>query len=278
MRLSSVANSFNTLQALDAYTGYPVFKCQLDLYSGTLRDSASAFRRSISINPLVTLPVRRVVNINSVRYILGHSFDDGFSTYTIRRSYVGVEANDYATIQTLGELCRNDQGRTAWAAKIWVRDATYVQQSSRQFPQYHINFASTEVVVDDLVITIGGITYIIQAVNHGVGGTIVAMVDELPLPTVETATATLGTYDPITEALTGSTTTFRAIRMRWQSNFQYSDKSAPVFSADDIQLGIAKAVATPKVGNYITISDGMWQVMSVDTQNDVWVCRMTKRA
>lgn len=276
MRLHQVANKFNLTECVDAYTGLPAFSAQLLPYDDNKRDSETQERRVLSVAPGTILPTRRVVQALGMRFILGNRNPDHYRGAEIRIGLVSHVATELASIRTLGQVCRNEPGTSAWAARAWVKNLAYTEQSSKLAPQHHVHFALGEPVLNDRLVSFESRLLIVRAWNYGPAGTIVATCDELPEPTVEMASISGGVWNPVTETMSGSPTSVRVVRARWQSLYAYHHADAPAFGPDEMQLAIAKAVFTAKTGMMVTLSDGAWRLASCDSFGDVWLCRAVR--
>lgn len=278
MLLSDVANSFNDMVCLDGYTGVDLFRGQLSLYDDNKRDSETAERRVISVAPSVTPPARRVIAAAGTRFILGHANPDDYRGETIRVGYVVHEAPFLSQVRTLAQVCLGQAGFTAYAGRAWVKDTSYSQQDSKEIPQHHIHYSSTESIVPNLLVTYAGRLNIVRSLNYGAGGTIVAACEEMGEPSVEAATLSVGTYDPVLDVTTATPISVTVVRMRWQALFAYLNSMAPKFEPGDIQVAIAKSVATVTAGATLALSDGSWRVQSALSEGGVWLCRATRYA
>jgi hypothetical protein len=98
----------------------------------------------------------------------------------------------------------------------------------------------------------------------------------VPEPAIETATLKQGTWDPINETMATTNTSVRTLRLRWQSLFEYRDAAAHNFKPEDMQVVIAKSVATPVIGATLTMSDGDFQIDSIMSETGVWVCKVAR--
>lgn len=273
MLLRAVARSFNKTPCNDGYTGDLAFYAQLGLYDDTKRDSETAERRVLSVDPDVEIPARRVIEAEGVRFIIGHGNMDTFRGDVVRMGYVAHEATHLATLRTLANLCKNEAGTTAWAGISWVKNMAYSEQDSHLNSFHHIHLSVTESVNVGHVITLGGINYIVRTTNNGSAGTLICHCDQMPEPVVETVSVGIGTYNPTTDTLTPTPTSVRAVRIRWQSLFEYTNKMAPKFGPGDVQIAFTKAAVPSPVGEKVTFSDGTWMVASADSYGDLWLCR-----
>lgn len=278
MKLSSVANAFNQMECLDAYTGELAFYGQLGLYDDTKRDSETAERRVISASPSITIPARRVIEAGGTRFIMGKGNPDTFLGNVIRVGYVVHEATHLASIQTLSQLCANTEGTSAWAGRAWVKNLGYSEQDSNLNSFHHLHFSTSETIAEGNVITFDGAKYIVRTTNKGAAGTLTAYSDVMPEPVVEMASFGLGSYDPITDTHSSTPTSARVVRVRWQSLFDYRNEKAPSFGPGDLQIAVLKSVIATPVGERVTLSDGTWMIASANSHGDVWLCRGVRHA
>jgi len=274
MKLARAASHFNNTVCTDAYTGAYVFAAQLDLFDGTKRDSEPGGRRVLSLDPMYTPPPRRTVDAAGTRFILGDAVPDQFRGQTLRVGYVAHEATDTAQVRTLAQACLGQGGVSMYAGKTWVKNLAYTEQDSRLPRQIHLHVASDEgAVIPDSLVTVAGVHYLVRQAMLGTTGLVMALCDEMPAPTIESAQITSGTYDPIADAVLGTPAGVTVVRIRWQSLYGYTWDGTPVFSPGDAQLVIAKAALTVRPGAEVLLSDGRWVVASVQSYGDVWLCR-----
>lgn len=278
MRLAAAASYFNDMLCFDAYTGVPLFKGQLGLFDDNKRDSETSERRVISVASTVKPPTRRVIQAAGVTYILGHSYPDDYQGSIVRIGIVAHEATELTQVRTLAEVCLAQAGFTAWAGKVWFKNAAASDQSSALAPQHHVYYSTSEVVADEALITFGGRILMARMVTSGPSGTLAVQCDQLPNPVIESGTFSGSTYDPVLEVFSGAPASATVVRMRWQSLFQYKNKQAPDFGPEDIQLAVAKSLVTAKPGMTVALSDGTWKLADASDEGLVWLCRATKHA
>jgi len=276
MRLHLAAQHFNRMPCNDGYTGAFLYNGQIQLFDDSKRDSESSERRIIELAPELSPPARKVIEAHGVRYILGHSFDDSALGRVIRRKFVAHEATILSTLYTLQQFCENAAGTQVWSAKAWVKDAKEIDESSDMVGVNHIHLSTSETGAPTNIILFDGGYHIVRKATKGVSGTLVLTCDEIPVPAVETGTLKKGTYDPINETMTTTTTSVRTLRLRWQSLFEYRDAVAPTFAPEDMQAVIAKSVTTPVVGATLVLSDGEYQIDSILDKPGVWVCKVAR--
>ena len=276
MRLHLAAQHFNRMPCNDGYTGAFLYNGQLALFDDSRRDSESSERRIIELAPELSPPARKVIEAHGVRYILGHGFADSALGSVIRRKYIAHEAPSLSTWYTLQQLCQNTAGVQAWAAKAWVKDSKEIDESSDMIGVNHIHMSTSEAVAPTNIILFDGAYHIVRKTTKGPAGTLVLTCDEVPEPAIETATLKQGAWDPINETMATTNTSVRTLRLRWQSLFEYRDAAAHNFKPEDMQVVIAKSVATPAIGATLTMSDGDFQIDSIMSETGVWVCKVAR--
>lgn len=276
MRLAKVAEYFNTMPCVDAYTSKHCFDGQLGTYDDNKRDSETAERRVLSLAAGATLPARRVIKAAGQTFIIGSAYPDWHRDEVIRVAYVLHEAADLASVYTLAQLAANQAGVSAYAGRNWVKYLAASEQRSDLAPQHHVHFAKTESIANEQIVLLEGRYLFVRAWNYGPAGTLVALADELPEPVVETVMLTGGTRDPVTATWSGTPTAVRVVRVRWQSLFSYRANIAPKFGPEDLQVVVAKSVFTPADGMLAQMSDGAYLLQSVHDEGAVWLCRATR--
>lgn len=276
MRLHAAAKHFNRMPCNDGYTSAFLYNAQLSLYDDSKKDTEGTERRIIELAPELSPPARRVVEAHGVRYILGHGFDDSALGSIIRRKFVAHEATHLATFYTLAQICANAAGTSAWAARAWVKDSKEIDESSKMVGMNHLHMATSEAVGETDIVSFDSVYHIVRKITKGAAGTLILDCDEVPAPVVENATLKTGTYNPITEVMATTTATVRVLRLRWQSLFEYRDIISPTFTPEDMQVVIAKTVATPAVGASLAMTGGDFLIDSIQDGTGVWICKVAR--
>jgi hypothetical protein len=278
MRIKEAARRFDNTPCSDAYSGSLSFMGQLALYDDSKRDNEVGERRVISTSPDITLPLRRVVAAAGLKFIIGKGSPDTYKGEVIRMGYTAHEATHLARVQTLGQACRDEAGFTAWAATAWIKNASDGQNSSDLTPEVNLHFAQDEPVTQSMVITMGTARYLARLARVAPAGTLIVLADLMLEPSIDTASLTTGTWDPVTETMSGTSVSVRVLRARWQSLYEYRNSEAPKFGTSDLQVVVAKSLLTAQPGQKLTMSDGAWLVSAVADEGDVWICKATRHA
>lgn len=277
MRLLDVANVFNNLVCVDAYTGAFFTNGQLEPYDGNKRDGLMGDRRVFSFSPSDVIPFRRVIRADGNIYIIGKGSPDNFRGSMIRVAYIAQESNGLSQIRTIAEVCLDLPGFTAHIGQVWIKDLSNPSESSELISASAYHLASTEPIQENHLIMFKGRLQIVRAINFGAAGTLIANCDQLDVAAVEIAVLNTGVYNPVKDTSSNVSTIVTLVRMRWQSLFAYHNSTAPKFQPGDIQVAIAKSVATVTAGATLGLSDGTWRVESVVAEGLVWLCRATRQ-
>ena len=255
--------------------GAPAFIVgQLDLFDDGKRDSFAAGRRILSVIPNMPIMSRRVVRLGDYVWIIGNGNPDYFRQAVIRRKYILHEADGLASIKTFGQYLANTTGLSIYAAAEWTKAAREIDESSDLIDVAAVICASTEVLPGVGVMVLSATTYLLREPHPTSGGFQSATIEEIKAPVVETGSFAGRTYDPVADTWAGAGTPVSFIRLRWQSHFEYLSKRTLHYEAGDSMLICLKTAATPKANDRVTLSDGLYQVLTVQSDNDCWSCHV----
>lgn len=263
MRLKNVAKFFDRTRCKDAHSSY-TFMGQLEPYDYYKLDGASVKRRMLSTAAGVTIPTRRVIDIDGQKYIVGDSSPDHWENEVIRVRYVLQGADWLATVRTLAQALANSGGFTAYASRDWNKDTTDSRDSAERIHQYRIFFGVNEDVPNVAVIEFNNRVYFVQAVHRALGGFVNVLSNEVQGSAFETINFQTRTYVPITDTYTTTATSVRVLRLRWQEAFKYLSQGSTEFERGDSIVMMLKAGSpTPKPSDVLPLSDGNHRVMSI---------------
>lgn len=270
MRLIKAASHFDKLSVLDAYTNAALFKAQFSIYDDSKRDGLTVQRRVLSVAPSVTIPARRAVKIDGIPWIIGDDSPDYYGDTSIRKGYVIHRPDELATFKTIPQFLAASAGSTAYASKLWVKTGKELEISATAIDQMNIYAAVGEPLNVGTLAYLGGVWAYIHSVYVSAAGFLTATANELDEPVAVTATIGTRTYVPATDTYTTVTTTAAGLRIRWQEAFKYLSKSSVTYERGDIQLMLLTAAGTPTPKDLITLTDGVWKVMSVTNEGAFW--------
>lgn len=275
MKLHKVATHFDKVSFRDAYTDAFMFKAQLELVHGSVRDSVTKERRTMNIKPGITMPARGCIKAHGVVFMAGAIDYDSYNDQPIRGYVVLQNADFLAQVKTLGETCLVSPGVSAYAALVLTKDIEYKEESSQVHQRVNLYFCKNEPVTPGKIVIADGVYYIIRSSISGPSGMQIVSADVLEAP-FRLATFSSGVYDPATETVvTAYSQLISVLRCHWQALYDYQNNLTHKMQPGDIQVAISKNV-TPKPGDKLTFSDGVWDIKSKVEVDDAWVCHASK--
>ena len=260
MKLKNVSRLFDKTKAVDAYNSRYSFKCQVEPLDMYRTEGTRIKIRNMSTAPGVTIPARRVIKIDDQAYIVSDSSLDHWSGEAIRSRYVLQGADHVVEIRTISQVLEDVPGVQAYASIDFNKYGTDERDSSRYHPQYHIYFGK-ETVEEDYVVHTTSSNYLVKNSYLTPAGIVDALANELDDPVVQVSVSTGRSYDPVTDSYTATTSSVRAIIVRWQEYFEYLTQGSTKYERGDAQLFVLPAVQA-KAGDTVSISGEDFRVLS----------------
>lgn len=272
MKLSAAAVAFDDLVCVDGYAGTGSFKAQLDLYDDSKRDGYSVVRRILAAAPSVSIPARRVVDIQGDKWIVGQVAKDYFRGSAIRHKHLMHRANGLAESFTIAGILATTPTPTStfYAAEAWIKGGREIDESSDVTDVLTMYFSTSESVLARTIFKLGGNLHLVRNVHGTASGFNAADVDILDAPNLETVSFASKVYNPVTAAYTTTTTNAKVLRMRWQSKFEYLSMSSQSYQTGDDVVMVLKTALTPKAGDTLPLSDGVRTVLTVTSDGACW--------
>lgn len=260
MKLKSVSKFFDKTKAVDAYNTRYSFKCQVEPLDMYRTEGTRIKIRNMSTAPEVTIPARRVIKIDDQAYIVSDSSLDHWSGEAIRSRYVLQGADHVVEIRTISQVLEDVPGVQAYASIDFNKYSTDERDSSEYHPQYHIYFGKEEVGGDALIHSTDS-NYLVKNSYLTPAGIVDALANELDDPVVQVTVSTGRSYNPVTDSYTTTTASVRAVRVRWQEQFQYLTQGSTKYERGDVQLFVLPAVQA-KAGDIVSIGSEDFKVLS----------------
>jgi len=260
MKLKTASKFFDKTKAVDAYNPAISFKCQIEPLDMYRTEGTRIKIRNMSTAPEVVIPARRVIRIDDQAYIVSDPSRDHWSGEAIRSRYVLQGADHVVEIRTIAQVLEDVPGVQAFASIDFSKYGTDERDSSRYHPQYHIYFGK-ETVEEDYVVHTTSSNYLVKNSYLTPAGIVDALANELDDPVVQVSVSTGRTYDPITDSYTATTSSVRAIIVRWQEYLEYLTQGSTKYERGDAQLFVLSAVQA-KVGDIVSISGEDFKVLS----------------
>ena len=270
MRLKSAAGRFDTTLASDAYNPATTFLCQYEPMSFSKIEGVQIFKRQVSVKPTVAIPPRGAITIEGKTYLVGHGAPDFWQGDPIRITLIIQGADGLASLNSIANELVGTAPATAYAALVFSKYMPDSDNNSKYPPQYQVFLSGTEDAPSDSLIHLNSRWFLVKQSYLSTSGLRVALANELEEPTFETISFGSKTYDPITDTSGTSASTVKILRVKWSEHFTYLSQGSENYQRGDQQIFVPKTV-TPKPSDTLTLSDGVWRILSV--QNEAtWSC------
>lgn len=272
MDLAAASSYFDDVPLSDAYSGVLLGLGQIAPNDGAVRDGMVMARRTLSTAPDVIMPQRHAVTIEGTTFIASDTPDqDYFQGAVIRNVYTLHRSDGLAEVKPIAQELSGIVGNYAHAAVVWLKGTKEIDESSRLINYADIYFAKDNGALVGQLVKLNGGLFLVREQYTTVSGFDVSVVDQLDTPSFETANYTSRVYDPLTDSHTSLINPIVALRLRWQTKFEYlSSGSTKYVSGDDVVIVLASAVPSPTTGDFITLSDGIRRVESIQAEGDLW--------
>lgn len=261
MTLAQASSYFDRIQVTDPFTGAPLFMAQVDPYDDTKRDAYAAYRRILSVAPGTKMPVHRSLRLLGMDWIIGSSEFDGMKDLH-RQKYVLSQAPATLKVSTLAQYLSAESKATVKAAPYWNKDAKQIDTSSDQ-PQMFDVFVPLEVVDPRDVLWGDAGGFLCLSPRKLASGLMSAYSLKLDHG-VELATVTARVYDPVAGSyVMGSSVQVNALRVRWQSLFDYDSDAESRYRPGDLSV-VVPSSPTVTTSSVLVFIDATYQVLSVE--------------
>ncbi len=266
MRLSRVARKFDNVVAQDAY-GTDTFMVQYEPMSFSKIDGTSVTKRMVSAAPEIVMPARGAIKIDGMNYVVGHGAPDYWMGEVIRVSYVIQGATGLANLHSIASAIAQATPVTAYAALVFNKYMPEANDNSKYPPQYQVFLAGSESAPAESLVQLTGKWFLVKQSYISTSGMRIALANELDDPVFEVVTYGDRVYEPVSDTYTSTTSTVRVLRVKWSEHFHYLTASDETYQRGDIQI-IAMQSDMPNVkpSDTLTLSDGVWRVLSVQDE------------
>ena len=262
MTLADASCYFARTPILDADTGLTLFYGQVDPYDDAKRDSATAYRRVLSVKPGTVVPAGRAIKILGSVWVLGGSELDG-QAEAHRQKYVLHPAPSKLSFSRMGVYVAGTTASMVWGDMVWMKDGREIASSSKMVPTYTLYAPVGSDIREYDVIRIGTTGYLVEAPHNQASGILSATCLKLEYAP-EVASLETRTYDPAQGKYTFSAiTSVRCLRLRWQSLYLYGSQYEARYQEGDCTL-VLPAGTVIATKDTLTLSSGAWNVVSVE--------------
>jgi hypothetical protein len=275
MRLVDASRYFDDVVVRDAYTNVFLFKAQVAAYIDSQVDGTISRRRTISLDPSITLPTRRALKYGNEVWIVGDGIKDYLQGTALRTSVAAKRCDEKFMIRTPGDACLTLNGVEAYGQKDYLKSTVNSPTDSEYDSQYEVSFSSSETVNKGYILRSYGKYYNVRGTHELLEGFKVAEVDEIEAAEVAVTFTELGTYDPITDSYGGVPVVTTGLLMDMYKLYAYKTESDPTNKPGDKTLLVAASAVTPKVGASVSAS-GSWRVAQVIPHLDAYLCHLQR--
>lgn len=242
MKMVNVSRYFDRTQVYDPETGQELFKAQFNNYDGSKRDAFTAYRRIMSVDPQVQIPVERVVRAHDTVWILGDGHIDGWAEQH-RRKHIAHRAAGRARVWSLAGYLNNGMPRDTWADLQWVVDRAEEEVSS-MVPQLYVAIMSnTYPVREHDVIQIGSDRLFVQSAAHHASGFVEARgILQVGGASDTTLSVLRREYNPVAgKYLYTTVDNVRTLHVRWQELYLYGNQLDARFQEGDAAFAVPES-------------------------------------
>lgn len=263
LTLADASCYFDRTPVLDADTLAHLFYAQLDLYSDAMRDSATAYRRVMSVKPGTTMPTSRSVSILGARWLVGSMESDGLAD-PHREKYVLHPAKMQINVSRLSGFLSATVASTYWGDIEWVKDSKSEFETSALLPNYTAYLPQSAALQAYDVVWSGTLAGIVQPAHQSPAGVYEVQFRNLA-DAVADATLNTRVYDPVVGAYTASTpTTVRCLKMPRESFYLCDSQASPTNGEGDVTL-VLPSGTTVATKDTLTFASATWAVLSVQS-------------
>lgn len=272
MRFARIATFFDMEPVLDGYTGEYLFKCQFSSFDDHQSSGATARRRTLTLDPNIVMPDRKVIEIFDGKWVVGNHYVDGFQGEAIRTNYNLKSSSGLFSILTPAEACLSANGVTAYAHMTYFRDVPDTVTTSEYYPFWNVFFPDVEVTaVRANFVRLGSTLYRIRSNYISEDGYQLAQCDELAAGSVVAVSITNnGAYNVVTETYpTVSINTF-GIHIEMTKFYVLKEQIQEYEKPGDMTLFLPASAVTPTAAMRLTIVGKPWKVLTFTPVQDAW--------
>lgn len=276
MKLTQAASFFDKTLCVDVYNPLVSFLGQLDLFDDSKKDNIGALRRVLSASPSQVIPARRTITFSNEIWLVGRPNTDEFQGSAIRAKYDLHLCRGTALVGSIATVLAGAGGSTLYTGGVWLgsKGADYTSVTTDRM-DFH--FSSSETIVEKDIIFYEGKRYIVRASTLMPTSFVMATVEELREPTLETATFTYKTYDPLTDSNTTQDVNCALLRIQWRDVFDYLTDASIEYKTGDIQAYVlGSAITSPTNGDRLTLSDGNWIIKAAQLEGATWSLHLAR--
>lgn len=271
MKLANAARFFNDDRVYDAYTGRYLFSAHSAAHNDKSSAGAVARRRTLIMDPLDTLPARRVLRIYSEIWLAGGSIADSFSGQEVQRSVTLKKSTGLMTLLSPGQAASGAAGTELHTHNEYFRDVLNVATRSDYDAMWSIFCAEGEAVQQGVFLERDGVLYRARHAYLSVDEFLIAEADEFNSDARQDAVFAPASGMDFGAPTTGAPVTVAVIQTDVQKYYEFPSDAQAGTKIGDRSVFIAKSAYTPNVGDNFSMLGADWRVVLVVSEADAWV-------
>jgi len=263
LTLADASRYFDRTPIRDTATGATLFYGQVDPYQDAVRDSTTAYRRTLSAAPGITIPASRLVSILGSVWIVGNLETDGMAV-AHREKYVLHPAPTLLSVRGLSSHVTMGTATVSWGSMLWFKDVKEEASSSRLNLLYTAYLPTSVALAEYNVISVGATGYLVGPPYTQASGMLSATCAKLEHAPADATLATR-VYDPVQgKHVSSSNTQVKCLRVRWQSLYVYNSQGDTKYQEGDCSL-VLPAGTVLATKDQVTLAGQTWSVLAVET-------------
>lgn len=235
MTLATASLYFDRTSVTDL-AGTFLFHCQVDPFDDSKRDSGTAYRRIMSVEPGTLMPSNRTVRLMGRTWLVGGSEPDGMAELH-REKFVIHPVDRPLNLSSLNEYLSGAYVQTLWASAHWVKDSKQLEVSSETPPVYDVTVAGGAAVAPHDVLWDGQGAFLVLSPHDVASGMLTLSSLALESQALKPVTVMSRVYDPVAGGYSsGATSSLQGLFVRWQSLFQYGSQTSERYQEGDVSI------------------------------------------
>ena len=272
MKLKNVSRYFDTCPVYDGYSGSLLFRVQASTFMEAASEGSVSVRRTVSLDPAITIPSHSVILLLGESYVLGEVNSDEWAGEAIRKTCWTRKVSDYFKVNTPNEALSGAVGFSVYGQKRQGKETTLLD-SSRMETFWEVSLSASLTVASGSILKSGTTYYRVRNTYLDTDGFLTCMADQLQYEPISISAETGKVYDPITDTYTGTSSSVQALPMDYKISFNKQTQADFAVESGDICFLLPGSLS-PATGLRLTISSGelagTWAVLNVVKELDAW--------
>ena len=273
MDLKKASRWFDDILITDGYSDAALYKGQISAVQDNNADGTISRRRTLSLDPDLAIPPRRVIGYLGERWIVGDGLKDGLQGQALRQSFRMQKVNERYTLCTPGQAALGTGGANVYGQKLYLKSLVNSMSDAEYDPFWEITVAQTEEALKGYFLVSNlGEYYRIRARHDLIEGFRILEADQIDDGCYVEVLLQPATLDPITQVRSGSVVATSGVLLDAYQAYEYRTQADPKYTAGDKILILAKISGTPVVGQQVSAGGRAFTVFSSVAEIDAWKC------